>query len=199
MRVIIQQTDMQMEKSKLYTGTGDKGMTSLCGGQRVKKNSLRLEAYGTIDEFSSHLGVLAADEAVSGDLRANIERVQSVMFCIGAYLATESDAENPMAPNGLTEEDCKDVERWTDCLDAATPALHCFVLPGGTLCAARAHVARTVCRRAERRILDLADCEYVHPLVLTYVNRLSDWLFILARHANHVAGVGDVEWHAANK
>lgn len=183
-----------MEKSKLYTGTGDNGTTSLVGGQRVKKNSLRLEAYGTVDEFSAHLSLLSAHPDTPADIKKNIDEVQNKMFNIGADLATLPTTPLPDHPYGLTEEDCAAVEHWTDVLDAAVPAMNSFILPGGTMAAAMAHVARTVCRRTERRILSLAEVEPVHPLILKYFNRLSDWLFILARYYKHIAGTPDQKW-----
>ena len=148
-------------KSLLYTRTGDQGTTSLVGGERVKKNSLRLEAYGTIDELSSFIGQVISDTP----------------RCLS-----------------ITEEKLAKMERWIDLLDEATPKIRAFVLPGGCPLAATTHVARAVCRRAERRLLDLADAEYVDPAVIIYVNRLSDYLFIAARHFNHLAGVEEIIW-----
>lgn len=183
-----------MGKSNLYTRTGDSGTTSLVGGTRVKKNSVRLEAYGTLDEFSSVLGCVLSAPECPEDIRGQLLQVQNMMFNFGGYLASEAPEGEYPAAWGLSEEHIRDLESWIDALDASTPKINAFVLPGGCMEAARAHVARSVCRRAERRILDLAEEEYVDPALLRYVNRLSDYLFILARHFNHVAGVEEIVW-----
>lgn len=183
------------KKSNLYTGTGDAGLTSLVDGSRVPKASVRLEAYGTLDEFSSFLGVVLSDPACDAVNRARLLNVQNMLFSLGAYLATPLSPESsePKA-SFITDDIIKEVESWIDILDADTPKVRAFVLPGGTPLSAHAHVARTVCRRAERRILALAAEEYVDPAVVRYVNRLSDWLFILARYFNHCAGVDEIVW-----
>lgn len=181
-------------KSQLYTRTGDTGTTSLVGGERVKKNSARLEAYGTVDELSSCLGAIASDPGCDSEVRGQVLDVQNELFNIGSYLAT--------APAPGAEPRCESIdaarmqalEQWIDALDEQTPKIRAFVLPGGCPLSSKAHVARTVCRRAERRILDLADTEYVDPAVVGYVNRLSDYLFIAARYFNFLAGVEEVVW-----
>lgn len=183
-----------MAKSLLYTGTGDAGTTSLVGGTRIKKNSVRLEAYGTVDEFSSHLGLLSTCAANSVAIRSEITAVQNRLFDIGSYLATEVKPGETPAIKGLCGEDITDMERAIDALDAEVPKARAFILPGGTRASAEAHIARTVCRRAERRILALAEESYVDPLVMRYFNRLSDWLFILARYYNYEAHVADITW-----
>lgn len=184
-----------MEKSKLYTRTGDKGTTSLVGGQRVKKNSIRIEAYGTVDEFSSHLGVLLAHTSSFEVIHNQLIYIQHKLFNIGGYLATDApQGSEPKPAWGLTDEDCRRVEKWIDELDSKTPKANAFVLPGGVEASAQAHVARTVCRRTERRILDLAETAPVDNNVITFFNRLSDYLFILARHLNHLAGVSELTW-----
>lgn len=181
-------------KSNLYTGGGDSGMTSLVGGQRVPKNSPRLEAYGTVDEFSSFLGVVLSDPVCPPEIRVTLLGVQNMLFNLGGYLATRPEAGTEPAAWGLTSDHIARLEKDIDTLDAATPKIRAFVLPGGTPLAAHTHVARTVCRRAERRILDLATDEYVDPLLLKYFNRLSDYLFILARYLNHKGGVAEIIW-----
>ena len=185
-----------MEKSMLYTGTGDAGMTSLVGGKRAPKNCTRLEAYGTVDEFSSHLGLQITFEANSAAVRALLTAVQHRLFSVGAYLATDVEPGTEPRITGLTEADIKEIEQSIDALDAEVPKVHAFVLPGGTRDSAEAHITRTVCRRAERRILALAAESYVDPLVLSYFNRLSDWLFILARYYNYRSGVAEITWHS---
>lgn len=183
-----------MPKSNLYTGTGDAGTTSLVGGTRVPKNSIRLEAYGTIDEFSSFLGCVLSHPACLKEVKEQLLEVQNMLFNLGGYLASEvQEGTNPPAW-GLTPDHIARLEKWIDTLDAETPKIKAFVLPGGSPIAAATHVARTVCRRAERRILDLAAQEYVDPLLLRYVNRLSDYLFILARHFNCIQGISEIVW-----
>lgn len=183
------------KKSSLYTRTGDDGSTSLVGGQRARKDSLRLEAYGTLDEFSSFLGCVLSDTACPPEVKTRLLSVQDMLFNLGGYLASEvRPGERPEAW-GLSENDLRELEDWIDETDSLTPKVNAFVLPGGCMLSARTHVARTVCRRAERRIVALAASEYVDPKLTAYVNRLSDWLFILARYFNHAAGVEEITWH----
>lgn len=192
------QVDMEcrincMEKSKLYTGVGDDGSTSLVGGERAAKDSVRLEAYGTVDELSSHLGVVAATPDVPEEVCEQLQKVQNRLFDIGGYLASRPGGTGLPPVAGL-DASTAEVERWIDALDADTPKIREFVLPGGCQAAAQAHVARTVCRRAERRIIALARGEEVDPEVRRYFNRLSDYLFILARNLNHHFGVREITW-----
>lgn len=181
-------------KSNLYTRTGDEGTTSLVGGERVRKNSTRLEAYGTIDELSSHLGEVAADPACAAEVRGQLQMVQNELFNIGSYLATAPREGDEPRCASIDAAVMQDMEGWIDALDEQTPKIRAFVLPGGSVLAAKAHVARVVCRRAERRILDLAEESYVDPAVIRYVNRLSDYLFIAARYLNFIQGVEEVVW-----
>ena len=180
-----------MGKSFLYTGTGDSGMTSLVGGERVSKDSLRLEAYGTVDEFSSHLGLLRALPDTPADIRDILGKIQNDLFVIGAYLATPAGKEAPL--KGI---DPSFLEKEIDRIDSLLEPMRCFILPGGTQAASQTHIARTVCRRAERRIITLAGAEPVDTLVIKYFNRLSDLLFALARYFNRLAGVEDTPWHS---
>lgn len=184
-----------MAKSKLYTGTGDNGTTSLVGGQRIAKNSVRLEAYGTIDEFSATLGLILSYPDCPEAIRKRLHGVQNMLFNFGGYLASlPAPGEEPPAW-GLGQHHITDLETWIDTLDSETPEANAFVLPGGCMLSAYAHLARTVCRRAERRVLALAEESYVDPSLLRYLNRLSDCLFILARYFNHTAGVDEILWH----
>lgn len=184
-----------MEKSRLYTGTGDRGLTSLATGERVRKDSARLEAYGTVDEFSASLGILEAMPLTPGDLKVTFRSIQNRLFDIGAYLASAPTADTPNPePYGLAADDIEEIEHAIDRTDAAVEPMRCFVLPGGSAESAQAHMARTICRRAERRILTLAEESYVSPLVTTYFNRLSDLLFAAARLYNKLAGVQDIPW-----
>lgn len=183
-----------MKKSIIYTCTGDAGTTSLVGGQRVKKNNIRIDAYGTIDELSAHIGMLAAYEYEKSQNEV-IEFVQNKLFNIGAYLATETaEGETPSAW-GLAETDIKRLEEAIDIIDNELPRLKSFVLPGGALQSSMAHVARTVCRRCERRIIDLAETTYIDPNVLKFINRLSDYLFVLARFINVSSGIDEKYWN----
>lgn len=183
-----------MSKSALYTGGGDAGKTSLVGGQRIEKDAIRLEAYGTLDEFSSQLGVVLSQPDCPPLQKKNLLQIQNMLFNLGGYLASLPEEGTQPTAWGLTAEHIATVEGWIDALDAATPKVRAFVLPGGTPTAAFAHVARTVCRRAERRIITLAKNEYVDPQLLKYINRLSDYLFILARNLNTEAGVEEITW-----
>ncbi|MDE7475839.1 MAG: cob(I)yrinic acid a,c-diamide adenosyltransferase [Duncaniella sp.] len=189
-----------MKKSPLYTRTGDAGTTSLVGGQRIAKNSPRVSAYGTLDELNAMIGLVQAHTTDLDDfVNSTLLTINRTLFSIGAYLATPSttlpsDNSDPQ-PAPISPDLLTDLEHQIDLLDSSIPPLKLFVLPGGSVGAAHAHVARTVCRRAERDILTLADTgAYVHPIVLTYVNRLSDYLFALARYINHFTGTPELTW-----
>ena len=193
-----------MKKSQLYTATGDEGLTSLVGGARVKKTSVRLEAYGTIDELNSHVGLLAAiwRESVDDDpeIVGVLREIQNRLFDIGAYLATDNSGVAEQPCRGVGPEQVGVIESQIDKIDGDVPPMKCFVLPGGARMAAMAHVARTVARRAERRVLSLADAGVaVDANVLKYLNRLSDLLFAIARLANYRLDLGDIPWHPGGK
>lgn len=183
-----------MTKSMLYTRTGDAGTTSLVGGERVKKNCIRLEAYGTIDELSSALGMIAADKGCNSEVKGQVQKVQNELFNIGSYLATKAAPGTEPACKSLTPECLCELEGWIDALDEQTPKANAFILPGGSEAAAKAHLARTICRRAERNILGLAEEDYVDPAVIKYINRLSDYLFIAARYLNFIGGIEEIKW-----
>lgn len=187
-----------MTNMKIYTRTGDMGSTSLVGGKRVSKDSVRLESYGTVDELNSFIGLLIAQPAVHRDddpALATLSMVQNKLFNIGAYLATDN-TDNPMAePAGLGHSAIATLETQIDLMDSRLPEMRCFVLPGGTEAAAMAQVCRAVCRRAERRVVALASQVRVDDIVIRFINRLSDYLFILARHLNHAANVPDIPWN----
>lgn len=184
-----------MKKSPLYTRTGDLGTTSLVDGTRVSKSHPRLEAYGTVDELNSWMGVLATDPQMPADCLPLIFRIQNRLFDLGAYLATPGTPDGPMPQAAsLNREAISEVEREIDRLDEAVPPLRRFVLPGGTRLSGWCHVARTVCRRAERHCISLAASEYVDPNAIRYVNRLSDYLFVLSRYVNVSAGVSERCW-----
>lgn len=179
---------------KIYTTTGDQGETGLFGGRRVLKDHDRIEAYGAVDEINAFLGQARA-LGLASDLDAVLAHVQNDLFTIGGDLATPEEARvKQTQPLELRVDDIRRLEQAIDRLDAELPPLHQFILPGGTAIAAALHVARTVARRAERRVVSLAQGAQVHPQVIVYLNRLSDLLFVMARTANHRAGLPDVPW-----
>lgn len=179
---------------KIYTKTGDGGQTSLVGGQRVSKCCERLESYGTVDELNSHIGVLITYCTDEQD-RAFLTDVQGKLFVVGGYLATDDSAREVRLRNIVTPEMVAVVETEIDRIQAAMPPLKLFILPGGSRAASYAHVCRTVCRRAERCILRLAECgAEVDDMVTAYVNRLSDYFFTLARKLNVDSGTDEVIW-----
>ena len=182
-----------MKITKVYTRGGDMGKTSLVGGQRVSKASERLEAYGTVDELSSHLGLLASLLA-DGDDKALIIRIQNCLFNVCTNLATDQE-QTALSPSAyLPEGEIELVEQKIDEIMKLLPEKQGFVLPGGTQEAAQAHVCRTVCRRAERRIVALSEIAKISPEVLQYVNRLSDYLFVLAKKINFNANQSEIVW-----
>jgi cob(I)alamin adenosyltransferase len=182
---------------KLYTKTGDDGTTGLFGGARVAKASARVEAYGTVDETNAAIGVARAAR-LEADADAAIQEVlaavQQDLFVVGAELACVPGRESKLNMALVSEDDIARLERAIDAADAACPPLRSFVLPGGAPLAAALHMARTIARRAERAVLAIDDAP-VRREVVVYLNRLSDLLFALARHANVAAGVDDVPWH----
>jgi cob(I)alamin adenosyltransferase len=178
---------------KIYTKTGDAGETGLFGGARVSKGDRRVEAYGEVDELNAALGVVRA-QVEDPELDRHLARIQDELFCVGAELATPHGAK---ARSAIPPVDAAWVERLEaaiDAWDAELPPLRQFVLPGGTRTAAALHLARCVCRRAERRVVALAAEAEVAPATLAYLNRLSDLLFVAARLANHRAGRAEAPW-----
>ncbi|MDE6540950.1 MAG: cob(I)yrinic acid a,c-diamide adenosyltransferase [Muribaculaceae bacterium] len=185
-------------KSALYTRTGDAGQTSLVGGTRVGKDDARLEAYGTIDELNSHLGLLAASRALDRADRATLQEVQRRLFDVGTLLATEPSSR--WQPEPLPEAAVEALEAEIDRLDGALPRQRTFILPGGHDDAARAHIARTVARRAERRMVALQHAgTAVDGASMRLVNRLSDYLFALARTINARNRVAELPWSPPEK
>lgn len=174
---------------KIYTRGGDRGETSLFGGARVPKDDLRIEAYGTVDELSSFLGVVRAADPPAA-VATEIALVQHDLFEIGAHLASPGTSRF----TGVDPSRIEALERSIDTFEAALPPLTSFILPGGSTAAAHLHVARTVCRRAERRVVSLRAEDAASVSTVTYLNRLSDWLFVAARFANHEAGAAEVKW-----
>lgn len=176
--------------SKIYTRTGDQGQTSLADGTRVSKTHPRLEAYGTVDELSSHLGLLASLISEESDCRF-LRHIQQTLFTLSALLATEDSS--PYRPAPLPADAVAEMEQAIDELQTQVPPLRAFILPGGSVAAAQAHVCRTVCRRAERRILALREQAHVDEAVIRYINRLGDYLFVLARSLNIRNGIPEAE------
>ena len=179
---------------KVYTRRGDGGQTDLFGGERVAKDAVRVEAYGAVDELNAALGAAAAATA-EGDLRELLASIQTQLFALGGSLATPDAAHRAKSrmPEPV-QSDVDELEQRIDGFEGELAPLARFVLPGGTPAAAALHVARTVCRRAERRCVQLARDEAVDPIGIAFLNRLSDLLFVMARVANRRAGVADVEW-----
>ncbi|HRQ76409.1 MAG TPA: cob(I)yrinic acid a,c-diamide adenosyltransferase [Phycisphaerales bacterium] len=183
---------------KLYTRTGDDGSTGLFGGQRVGKDHPRVNAYGTVDELNACIGLAAAACDASRPLHAQYLRIfsqlQSRLFDIGADLATPEGDKHESKIMRITDSHVSEVEAWIDAIDGGNAPMKSFVLPGGTELAARLHLARTVCRRAERLVIALGRDEAVSEGAVVYLNRVSDLLFAMARRANADAGVADIPW-----
>ena len=183
-----------MKKSMVYTKTGDKGMTSLVGGVRVSKTHPRLEAYGTVDELNSQIGLLITYVRDEAD-REFMFKIQRKLFSVGSYLATDQEQKELRMQSIIHPEDVAELEHAIDVIDSGLPLLRAFILPGGSRGASVCHVCRTVCRRAERRILDLeeagteTDCN-----LMSYMNRLSDYLFVFARKLNNLDDGYEIIW-----
>ena len=193
----------------IYTKTGDNGTTSLVGGRRVKKYDQRVEAYGTVDELNAHIGMLATmmrdksiDLEMAFDVREQFENcykqlktVQNKLFAIQTLLATEDEETYNKLPQ-LDDNATDEMEAWIDDIDKRLPALKSFVIPGGTTISAQAHIARTVCRRAERQIVRLAEEENIEERIKKYINRTSDYLFIISRFALILENKAENFWSA---
>jgi cob(I)alamin adenosyltransferase len=185
---------------KIYTGTGDRGITSLFSGERVPKDNARVDAYGDIDELNSILGALAANLSDEEALTEELHQIQSTLMQLSAWLATRPDSALIESLEEIADEQITSLEDAIDRLQKPLPVLKGFILPTGHRTASWAHVARTVCRRAERKVLPLlnnvhdgkAAVQYRKSIV--YLNRLSDYLFVLARHCNHINGFSDKLW-----
>jgi len=182
---------------KIYTRQGDQGQTTLFDGKRVSKNDLRVQTYGAVDELNSHLGLAIAycgDSEQHTKLKILLQNLQHQLFDLGADLATPLDSPNSARVRRITAADSTALEKQIDDATAQITPLKEFILPGGSVLAAELHVARTVCRRAERLLVTLMQNENVGPYVLVYLNRLSDLLFTLARWANKLDGVPNITW-----
>lgn len=202
-----------MKLTKIYTRTGDSGTTSLVGGERTRKDSSRIEAYGTIDELSTHLGLLLAfirNDSLLNSFSDNttnicsiIERIQNNLFNVSIYLATDTST-TPIYPSAkIDATEIILIENEIDALNKELPTLNSFILPGGNIPAAQCHVCRTVCRRAERRIVRLINeltdtftdlSVNFNPDILRYINRISDYLFVLSRKLNFLSNIKEKTW-----
>ncbi|QMU30092.1 cob(I)yrinic acid a,c-diamide adenosyltransferase [Adhaeribacter radiodurans] len=177
---------------KIYTKTGDQGLTSLIGGTRVRKSHLRIESYGTVDELNSYIG-LVRDQPVN-ELRKNLlQEIQDRLFTIGALLASDPEKAKKKIPD-LHETDITRLEQEMDIIDAIVPPLKTFILPGGHPAVSFCHLARCVCRRAERLVIALQEESFVEPMIIIYLNRLSDYLFMLSRQMAHELKVEELPW-----
>ena len=182
---------------KIYTRTGDDGTTGLLGPGRVPKCSPRVEAYGGVDELNAALGAARALDR-EGWLAEELGALQAHLFSVGAELAVAEPAMLERLER-IGEADVEALERWIDRLDAGLPALRNFILPGGSELAAQLHLARAVCRRAERRLVALGQQEAVEPRLVRFLNRLGDLLFVMARWSNQRAGIQETEWHGGRR
>ena len=177
---------------KIYTKTGDKGETSLLGGTRVSKNHIRIEAYGTVDELNSHIGLIR-DQNMDEHSKNILIEIQDRLFTIGSYLASDPEKSKVKIPQ-LKEEDIALLEKEIDNMNESLPEMRSFVLPGGHTTVSYCHIARCVCRRAERCVVYLSQSSTVSDLVIKYLNRLSDYLFVLARKISHDMQVKETPW-----
>ena len=177
---------------KIYTKKGDSGMTGLIGGTRVPKSSLRIEAYGTVDELNSHIGLLR-DQDIQEIYKEQLIEIQDRLFTIGSSLASDPEKSSMKIPD-LHEADIMALEKWMDEMDEQLPEMKSFILPGGHTTISYTHIARCVCRRAERIIVDLAKGEFVAQEVNKYINRLSDYLFVLSRKFSQDLNAKEQPW-----
>lgn len=179
---------------KIYTKTGDLGKTSLIGGTKVPKSHLRIESYGTIDELNSFIG-LVSDHLTEADIKNMLREIQDRLFTIGSSLACDPDKEPLMKIPDLKETDIELLENEIDKMNEVLAPMKFFILPGGHPAISTAHVARCVCRRAERLCVNMQEHDlFVEPLVIKYINRLSDYLFVLSRYIGHLLHVPEIPW-----
>jgi cob(I)alamin adenosyltransferase len=179
---------------KIYTKTGDAGTTSLIGGTKVSKSHLRIESYGTVDELNSHIGLLS-DQFPDEHSLVILKEIQDHLFTIGSSLACDPDREPLMKIPDLKETDITLLENEIDRMNEVLPAMKNFILPGGHVAVSQGHICRCVCRRAERLCVNLKEHDgFVDPLVIKYLNRLSDYFFVLSRYAGQLLHVKEVTW-----
>lgn len=179
---------------KIYTKTGDLGKTSLIGGTKVPKSHIRIETYGTVDELNSHIGMLN-DYLTDEQTKITLKEIQDRLFTIGSSLACDPDREPLMKIPDLKEDDIHLLEKEIDRMNDLLPPMKFFILPGGNISISQAHICRCVCRRAERLCVNMKEHDiFVEPLVIKYLNRLSDYLFIVARYIGHLLGIAEIPW-----
>jgi cob(I)alamin adenosyltransferase len=179
---------------KIYTKTGDKGKTSLIGGTKVPKSHIRIESYGTVDELNSFIGLLN-DCLTDNHSKVILKEIQDRLFTIGSSLASDPEKESSLKIPDLKEEDVKFLEKEIDKMNETLPATKHFILPGGHIAVSTTHIARCVCRRAERICVNMQENNlFVEPVVIKYLNRLSDYLFMLARYTAHQLQVEETPW-----
>lgn len=179
---------------KIYTKTGDAGNTSLIGGTKVPKSHIRIDTYGTVDELNSYIG-LCNDQLQDGESKHMLKEIQDRLFTIGSSLACDPDREPMMKIPDLKESDVQLLETEIDRMNEKVPPMRSFILPGGHVAVSSLHVARCICRRAERLCVELQQSGgFIDALVIKYLNRLSDYLFVLSRYTGHLLGVEEVPW-----
>jgi len=178
---------------KIYTKTGDKGLTSLIGGTRVPKHHLRIESYGTVDELNSYIGMIRDQDAISEYQKTILKEIQDRLFTIGSSLASDPEKSKMKIPD-LYDKDIEFLEQEMDTMNEELPDLKHFILPGGSVAVSFCHIARCVCRRAERVGVHLAEGSYVNEKILIYLNRLSDFLFVLSRKIGYDQQVSENQW-----
>lgn len=188
---------------KIYTKTGDRGETALYGGTRVSKASARVESYGTIDELNAFIG-LAKSHISDAEVMSQLKKIQFDLFTVGSEAATPADKMflangNPRLPLIISEKEIEELENWMDAFEEKLEPLQFFILPGGGTSASALHVARTVCRRAERAMVFLNETEEVRPELIKYLNRLSDYLFVLARYISKINGETEEFWNPSER
>jgi cob(I)alamin adenosyltransferase len=177
---------------KIYTKTGDKGQTSLIGGTRVPKHHIRIESYGTVDELNSWVGLIN-DQDIDQESKTILGEIQDRLFTIGSSLASDPEKSKMKIPD-LHQTDIELLETQIDKMNEVLPEMRHFILPGGHTTISYCHLARCVCRRAERNVIHLHETEYVNEMVIVYLNRLSDYLFVLARYIAHQMNVNEIAW-----
>lgn len=177
---------------KIYTKKGDKGETSLIGGVRVKKSNNRIHAYGTIDELNSVVGIVR-DSLKDSTIRKQLLGIQNHLFVIGSHLASAPNSK--MQIPDISHSDITQLEEYMDEMNLSLPELTSFILPGGNISSSYCHLARTVCRRAERWVIEVSEKEEVDPLIIAYLNRLSDYFFILSRRISSINDAKEIQWN----
>jgi cob(I)alamin adenosyltransferase len=179
---------------KIYTKTGDAGKTALIGGTKVPKSHIRIDSYGTVDELNSFIG-LVSDYLTHEHSKTILKEIQDRLFTIGSSLACDPDKEPLMKMPDLTEEDVTLLEKEIDSMNEVLPPMKNFILPGGHVAISTAHIARCVCRRAERICVAMQQADmFIDPLVIKYINRLSDYLFVLSRFIGHTLNIQEIPW-----